>query len=275
MKQQYPIGVFDSGFGGLTVLNSIIQSLPQYDYIYLGDNARTPYGNRSFETVYEYTREAVDWLFKNNCRLVILACNTASAKALRNIQQKDLITYGDNHKVLGIIRPVTEVLDNYSKTKHVGILATQGTVNSESYIIEIKKFFPEMTVVQEACPIWVPLVESLEYKSSGADFFVQKHIVQLLKKDPLIDTIVLGCTHYPLLIDKIRKFVPEYIQIISQGSIVGNKLADYLERHPEIENLCSQNASVQFYTTDSSDSFNILASEFFEKEISSIKVAFK
>ncbi len=275
MKQQYPIGVFDSGFGGLTVLNSIIQSLPQYDYIYLGDNARTPYGNRSFETVYEYTREAVDWLFKNNCRLVILACNTASAKALRNIQQKDLLNYGPQHKVLGIIRPVTEAIDSYSKTKHVGILATQGTVNSESYIIEIKKFFPEMTVVQEACPIWVPLVETLEYKSTGADYFVKKHIDQLLKKDSLIDTIVLGCTHYPLLIDKIRKFVPEYIQIISQGSIVGNKLADYLERHPEIENLCSQNASVQFYTTDSSDSFNILASEFFEKEISSIKVAFK
>jgi len=275
MKQQYPIGVFDSGFGGLTVLNSIIQSLPQYDYIYLGDNARTPYGNRSFETVYEYTREAVDWLFKNNCRLVILACNTASAKALRNIQQKDLLNYGPQHKVLGIIRPVTEAIDSYSKTKHVGILATQGTVNSESYIIEIKKFFPEMTVVQEACPIWVPLVETLEYKSTGADYFVKKHIDQLLKKDSLIDTIVLGCTHYPLLIDKIRKFVPEYIQIISQGSIVGNKLADYLERHPEIENLCSQNASVQFYTTDSSDSFNILASEFFEKEISSIKVALK
>ena len=273
LPMNQPIGVFDSGYGGLTVLREIVRKLPQYDYVYLGDNARTPYGTRSFETVYHYTLECVRHLFDRGCRLVILACNTASAKALRNIQQLDLPTLAPDRRVLGVIRPTTEVIGNYSKTGHVGILATRGTVTSESYLVEIQKFFPELNVVQEACPMWVPLVENGEYASPGADYFVKQHLERLLAQSPDIDTILLACTHYPLLLNKIRQFAPANATILSQGRIVADSLADYLDRHPQLEAQCSQHGQRRFLTTDSTDDFDRQATVFYGEPVQSEHLA--
>lgn len=268
-----PIGIFDSGYGGLTIMKEIINELPQYDYLYLGDNARSPYGSRSFETVYKYTLQAVKWFFEHDCHLVILACNTASAKALRSIQQINLPVLAPERRVLGIIRPLSEAVGNYTKTNHIGILGTSGTVNSNSYPIEVNKFFPHVKVNQEACPIWVPLIESGEYDSPGADYFVKKHIDAILFSDPLIDTLVLGCTHYPLLIHKIKKYTPDHVQIISQGPIVAKSLANYLLRHPEIEQTCTKNATREYYTTESPANFDPLAQAFCNQSIQSKKTS--
>ncbi|AYD46304.1 glutamate racemase [Arachidicoccus soli] len=267
MLTMRPIGVFDSGFGGLTILKEIQAKLPQYDYIYLGDNARAPYGTRSFETVYQYTLQCVKWFFEQGCPLVILACNTASAKALRTIQQNDLPVMGEAKRVLGIVRPTSEVVGNYSSNKKIGILATKGTVLSNSYVIEINKFFPEVEVVQEACPIWVPLVEYGEYKTAGADFFIKKHIEELFKKQRNIDTILLACTHYPLLAKKIKEFVPVDVTILSQGAIVANSLRDYLHRHKQMEESISKNEKTMFYTTDDVTNFNYQAEIFYGKHV--------
>ncbi|MBS1635610.1 MAG: glutamate racemase [Bacteroidetes bacterium] len=264
-----PIGVFDSGYGGLTVLKEIVKTLPQYDYLYLGDNARAPYGSRSFETVYEYTLECVMHLFDKGCELVIVACNTASAKALRTIQQKDLPNIDPSKRVLGVIRPTTEIVGNYSKTGHVGLFATQGTVNSLSYLIEIGKFFPGLKVFQEACPMWVPLIENNEIDNPGADYFVQKHIRHLFSQSEHIDTIILGCTHYPILQKKIEQFLPKPVTILSQGSIVANGLQDYLQRHPDMERRCSKGGTMHFLTTDSPENFDRHASLFYSKPVSS------
>ena len=268
-QSKKPIGVFDSGYGGLTVLKEIVKQLPGYDYLYLGDNARAPYGTRSFETVYEYTLQCVKQLFEMGCPLVILACNTASAKALRNIQQKDLPTLAPEKRVLGVIRPTTEVVGKYSKTKHVGVFGTTGTITSNSYPIEIEKFYPEITVHQEACPMWVPLVENNELESTGADFFIQKNVENLLSKDKNIDTIILGCTHYPLLINKIKKHLPGNITLLSQGEIVAASLTDYLKRHTDLEQQCTKGGSIEFYTTDSSENFDSAASMFYGKNVKS------
>ncbi len=246
--------------------------MPQYDYLYFGDNARAPYGNRSFDTVYEYTLQSIKWLMKKNCRLIILACNTASAKALRTIQQKDLPHLGSNMRVLGVIRPTTEIIGNYSKTKKIGILGTVGTIESGSYPIEIEKFFPEVSVYQHACPMWVPLVENDEYRSKGADFFVKNDINSLLSAASDIDTILLACTHYPLLIDKIRKYAPENMQVISQGEIVAQSLQSYLQRHPEIEKNCTKTGELDFYTTDSVKDFDKHSAIFFGREVHSMHV---
>ena len=268
-KPTAPIGIFDSGYGGLTVMKEIVKKLPQYDYLYLGDNARSPYGGRSFDTIYQYTLECTEYLFAQNCHLIILACNTASAKALRNIQQKDLPKIAPDRRVLGVIRPTAEVIGRYSETGHVGVLGTSGTVTSESYVIEIQKQFPELTVYQEACPMWVPLVENKEYESDGADYFIKQHIDGILSQSPDIDTLLLACTHYPLLIDKIKKFVGDDITILSQGEIVAKSLADYLQRHPEIEEKCSKGSSRKFLTTDSTDDFDAHAEFFWGKKITS------
>lgn len=269
MKQQ-PIGVFDSGYGGLTVLKEITDDLPQYDYLYLGDNARSPYGTRSFETVYEYTLECVKWLFEQGCTLVILACNTASAKALRTIQQNDLLKIDEGKRVLGVIRPTTEMIGRFTKTGDVGILATNGTVSSNTYPIEIQKFFPAVNVFQQACPLWVPLVENYEYNSPGADYFIQKNINELLAQSGRIDTILLACTHYPLLIEKIKKALPAEITILSQGEIVANSLKDYLNRHIEIDENCSKNGQIVFFTTDSTEDFDNHAAIFYGKPVKSL-----
>ena len=269
-----PIGVFDSGYGGLTILKEIVKQLPEYDYIYLGDNARAPYGTRSFETVYQYTLECVQQLFSMNCELVLLACNTASAKALRNIQQKDLPRIAPHKRVLGVIRPTTEILGNYTKTGHVGVLGTTGTVTSNSYPIEINKFYPEFTVNQQACPMWVPLIENNEFNNEGADFFIQKNIDTLLLKDKEIDTIILGCTHYPLLSSKIKKYLPQHITLLSQGKIVEASLMDYLKRHSEIEQKCSKGGNITFYTTDSAENFDQSASVFYGANVQSEHIAF-
>lgn len=263
------IGVFDSGYGGLTVLKEIKNRLPDYDFIYLGDNARTPYGSRSFDTVYEYTLQSVKWLFSKGCPLIIVACNTASAKALRNIQQKYLPHYDSQKRVLGVIRPTSEVIGNYSKSKKIGILGTKGTVKSDSYIIEIKKFFPEIEIIQHACPMWVPLVENNEYNSEGADYFIKKDLDILLNTDSEIDTILLACTHYPLLLHKIKNFLPAKTQVISQGKIVAESLAEYLERHADIKGKCSKNGQLQFYTTDSTEDFDEHSKTFFGAEVHS------
>jgi len=267
MSLQQPIGIFDSGYGGLTVMKEIVNRLPDYDYLYLGDNARAPYGNRSFDTVYRYTLECVNWFFEQNCPLVILACNTASAKALRSIQQKDLPRIDPEKRVLGVIRPTAEVIGNYSTTKEVGVLATSGTVASNSYIIEIENFFPGVKIFQQACPLWVPLIENEEYNQPGADYFVQKCIDQLLEQSPNIDTILLACTHYPLLYDKIKKYCPPDLRILSQGEIVADSLADYLLRHPEIEQKLSRNGARAFYTTDSTDDFDRHAGQFYGNDV--------
>jgi glutamate racemase len=267
-----PIGVFDSGYGGLTILKELESSLPNYDYLYLGDNARAPYGSRSFDTVYQYTLEAVKWLFEQGCPLVILACNTASAKALRNIQQKDLPGMEPYRRVLGVIRPTAEVAGNLTQSQHVGILGTTGTISSHSYMLEINKFFPSVKVIQEACPMWVPLVENNEYNKPGADYFVQQHIENLLQKDPDIDTLFLACTHYPLLLDKIRKYIPDGIRVFDQGKIVADSLMDYLARHPEMKNRLSANASRIFATTDHVAAFESQASAFYGKAINATRI---
>jgi len=270
-----PIGVFDSGYGGLTVFKSIASLLPQYDYIYLGDNGRAPYGNRSFETVHQYTLECVEWFFKMGCPLVILACNTASAKALRTIQQQDLPRIAPEKRVLGVIRPSAEVIGQYTNSGSVGILGTRGTVNSGSYEIEINKFFPEVKVHQKACPMWVPLVEYGEYRSDGADYFVKKYLDELLSGAPDIDTILLACTHYPLLADKINKYLPAGVKTVSQGPIVANSLAGYLSRHSEIESRVSKTGKMNFYTTDDTADFDNHASVFFGEKVQSEYVHLK
>ena len=266
-KEAGPIGIFDSGYGGLTIYDEIKRLLPEYDYIYLGDNARTPYGTRSFDIVYEFTREAVRYLFAQGCQLVILACNTASAKALRSIQQLDLPLLDPNRRVLGIIRPTVECIGEVTKSRHVGVLATEGTIKSLSYPLEIRKLFPDIEVTGEACPIWVPLVETNEFASEGADYFVKRHIDNLLARDSKIDTIILGCTHYPILIDKIRKYVPEGITVLTQGAAVASSLKDYLHRHPEMDALCTKGGVTDFCTTESGGKFGDQASLFLNQPI--------
>jgi glutamate racemase len=263
------IGVFDSGFGGLTVLRSLVDQLPQYDYIYLGDNARAPYGTRSFEAVYQYTLESVEWLFERGCPLVILACNTASAKALRTIQQNDLPHMEEGKRVLGVIRPTTEVIGKYSSTGEIGILATPGTVTSGSYPIEIEKFFPGLKVFQQACPLWVPLIENNEYETEGADYFVRKCVRSLLAQSPHIDTILLACTHYPLLHKKIANAAGQGIRIISQGEIVATSLIDYLQRHRELEEKLGKGGSRAFFTTDSTEDFDRHGTSFYGERVQS------
>ena len=262
-----PIGVFDSGYGGLTILHSIRQLLPEYDYVYLGDNARAPYGTRSFDVVYEFTRQAVIKLFEMGCHLVILGCNTASAKALRTIQQHDLPSLDSNRRVLGVIRPTAEVIGSLTKNRHVGLLATEGTVKSESYQLEIKKFFPDIQVSGIACPFWVPLVEYNEADSPGADYFVKKRLDALALKDPLIDTIILGCTHYPLLMPKIEKYKRPGVRIIAQGEYVANSLKDYLKRHPEMNEKCTKTGSCQYFTTENPIRFQEQAQVFLHEKI--------
>jgi glutamate racemase len=264
-----PIGVFDSGYGGLTVLRSLIDRLPQYDYLYLGDNARSPYGTRSFETVYRYTLQCVKWLLSKDCPLIILACNTASAKALRTIQQRDLYDLNPDARVLGVIRPTTEVIGTHSRSNSIGVLATNGTVQSGSYLIEIEKFFPGLKVEQEACPMWVPLVENNEHRTKGADYFVKKHIDHILSKNQDIDTLLLACTHYPLLKEKIEAHLPSHVKLISQGDIVADSLDDYLKRHPEIEARIARKGERSFYTTDSTEEFDHKATVFFGEEVRS------
>jgi glutamate racemase len=272
MTSSQPIGVFDSGYGGLTVLRSIVEKLPEYDFIYLGDNARAPYGNRSFETVYQYTREAVQWFFSRGCPLVILACNTSSAKALRTIQQQDLVESGSENRVLGVIRPTTEIAGLLSKTENVGILATRGTVNSGSYVMEINKFFPRVKVFQQACPLWVPLIENNEHLGAGADYFVKKYVDELLSQSKDIDTVLLACTHYPLLMNKLRQHFPEGIQLVAQGDIVAESLVKYLKNHPELESRCSKESRISFYTTDDYADFDRNGGYFYGRNVRSERV---
>lgn len=267
-----PIGIFDSGYGGLTILNEIRNRLPHYDYIYLGDNARTPYGTRSFEVVYQYTLECVEKLFSMGCSLVILACNTASAKALRTIQQNDLPRIDPTLRVLGVIRPTVENIDHLTVSRHVGVLATPGTVQSESYPIEIHKINPDIQVSSVACPMWVPLIENNEHLSPGAAYFVEKNIHELMEKDPLIDTIILGCTHYPLLIPVIQNFLPSGVQLIAQGTLVADSLSDYLCRHPEMEIRCSKNGNCSYLTTEWTEKFNASASIFLNREVEAVHI---
>ena len=262
-----PIGVFDSGYGGLTILDKIREVLPEYDYIYLGDNARAPYGTRSFEVVYEFTRQAVNKLFDMGCHLVILACNTASAKALRSIQMNDLPGIDPARRVLGVIRPTVECVGEISKNQHIGVLATAGTIKSESYPLEIHKLFPEIQVSGTACPMWVSLVENNESQDEGADYFIRKYIDQLLSKDPQIDTVILGCTHFPILLPKIRQYIPEHISVIAQGEYVAESLKDYLKRHPEMDAKCTKNGNCQFYTTEAEEKFSESASTFLKQQI--------
>jgi len=262
-----PIGIFDSGYGGLTILEKIRAELPEYDYIYLGDNARTPYGTRSFDVVYKYTLECVTKLFGMGCHLVILACNTASAKALRTIQQQDLPLLDPERRVLGVIRPTVEAIGSKTKSKHIGLLATTGTVQSDSYPLEINKLYKEIIVTSEACPLWVPIIENNEHNSDGADYFVRKNLENLLKSDPEIDTLMLGCTHYPLMLDKIKKYTPSRITIISQGELVAASLSNYLKRHPEMDAKCTKNSSIRYFTTESVDKFSSSASIFLNEAI--------
>ena len=263
-----PIGVFDSGYGGLTILDKIREVLPEYDYIYLGDNARAPYGTRSFEVVYEFTRQAVNKLFDMGCHLVILACNTASAKALRSIQMNDLPQIDPARRVLGVIRPTVECVGEISKNQHIGVLATAGTIKSVSYPLEIHKLFPEIQVSGTACPMWVSLVENNESQDEGADYFIRKYIDQLLSKDPQIDTVILGCTHFPILLPKIRQYIPDHISVIAQGEYVAESLKDYLKRHPEMDAKCTKNGNCQFYTTEAEEKFSESASTFLKQQIS-------
>lgn len=262
-----PIGIFDSGYGGLTILEKIRAELPEYDYIYLGDNARTPYGTRSFDVVYKYTLECVTKLFEMGCHLVILACNTASAKALRTIQQQDLPLLDPERRVLGVIRPTVEAIGSKTKSKHIGLLATTGTVQSDSYPLEINKLYKEIIVTSEACPLWVPIIENNEHNSDGADYFVRKNLENLMKSDPEIDTLMLGCTHYPLMLDKIKKYTPSGITIISQGELVAASLSAYLKRHPEMDAKCTKNSSIRYFTTESVDKFSSSASIFLNEAI--------
>lgn len=274
MSKEKPgkIGVFDSGYGGLTILKEIRKRLPEYEYLYLGDNARAPYGNRSFDIVFDFTREAVEELFARGCHLVILACNTASAKALRSVQQQVLPEKYPDRRVLGVIRPTVEILGTITDTRHVGLFATPGTANSHSYRMELEKMWPDVRITEMACPMWVPLVEAGEADGPGADYFVRKYIDQLLENDPEIDTIVLGCTHYPLLLPKIRQYVRGDIRILPQGGIVAESLADYLQRHPEMEEKCLKGGGVEFLTTENEDKFDSLASLFMEEEVRSHRI---
>lgn len=274
VQEKGPIGVFDSGYGGLTVLSSLMHYLPEYEFIYLGDNARAPYGTRSFEVVYEYTREAVVELFKRSCPLVILACNTASAKALRTIQQNDLPGLAPDRRVLGVIRPSTEILGSMSKTKHVGILATQGTVKSDSYAIELHKFAPEVAVYQHACPMWVPLIESGEHFSKPGKKFIRNDVERLLDQSDEIDTILLGCTHYPLVESYLLEIVPPHIHIISQGDIVAQSLVDYLQRHPEMNDRLLKTGKVSYLTSSDTESFDEKATELTGVEVKSTRIHF-
>lgn len=266
-KDAGPIGVFDSGYGGLTIYSEIQKLLPEYDYLYLGDNARTPYGTRSFDVVYEFTRQAVCHLFQQGCQLVILACNTASAKALRTIQQVDIPSLDPRRRVLGIIRPTVENVGDLTVSRHVGVLATEGTIKSLSYPLEIRKLFPDIEVTGEACPMWVPLVETGEHRSDGADYFVKRHIDNLFSRDPEIDTLILGCTHYPLLIDKIKQYIPEGVRIVTQGAAVAESLKNYLKRHPQMEALCTTGGTTTFCTTEAGGKFGDRASLFLEYPI--------
>ena len=267
MINKAPIGVFDSGYGGLTVLSELRKVMPDNDFIYLGDNARAPYGTRSFDVVYEYTLQAVKTLFDQGCHLVILACNTASAKALRTIQQNDLQEIDPSKRVLGVIRPCAEMIDAFSTTKHIGVLGTNGTVNSKSYVLEVKKLHPHIMVTQEACPMWVPLVEDNTFNTPGGAFFIKQNLESILSKDTQIDTLILGCTHYPILMEQIRKSVPDSVSIIAQGEIVADKLFDYLKRHPEMADKCSKNGMTMYYTTENSRSFEEKASLFLDEKI--------
>ncbi|MBD5262282.1 MAG: glutamate racemase [Bacteroides sp.] len=268
-----PIGVFDSGYGGLTILRELRKRLPEYDYLYFGDNARAPYGSRSFEVIYRYTLEAVRELFARGCPLVILACNTASAKALRSIQQNDLPGIDPTRRVLGVIRPTVEILDRVTVSGHVGVLGTPGTVASESYVMETEKLFPDMKVAQQACPLWVPIVENSEADGDGADYFVKKYIEELMARDPEIDTFVLACTHYPLLIDKIRRYAPAGVRILEQGRLVADSLKDYLRRHPEMERRLGKSGTVEFLTSENPDKFDSLASVFTHQKVKSRRCA--
>lgn len=272
MKQQLPhtpgpIGIFDSGYGGLTILNKIREILPEYDYIYLGDNARSPYGTRSFEIVYEFTLQAVSKLFEMGCHLVILACNTASAKALRSIQMNDLPGMDPERRVLGVIRPTVECIGGITQSRHIGVLATTGTIKSESYPLEIHKLFPDIQISGVSCPMWVPLVENNESQNEGADYFIRKYTDQLLQKDSLIDAVILGCTHYPLLLPKIRQQIPHNIHIVAQGEYVARSLKDYLSRHPEMDAKCTRNQTCSFYTTEAEEKFVESASTFLNQKI--------
>lgn len=267
-----PIGIFDSGYGGLTILREIASLLPEYDYLYLGDNARAPYGSRSFDVVYNFTLQAVKALFARGCHLVILACNTASAKALRSIQQNDLPGIDPRRRVLGVIRPTVEILPDISVTRHIGLLATPGTVASHSYQMELEKMDPGMVITEYACPMWVPIIENNEADNPGADYFVKKYIDGIMSVDPEIDTLVLGCTHYPLLIDKIRKYTPGNVRIVAQGKRVAGSLADYLIRHPEIECKCSKGYDMEFLTTENTDKFDSLATLFMGRDIISKRI---
>lgn len=267
-----PIGIFDSGYGGLTILREIRKIMPQYDYMYLGDNARTPYGTRSFDVVYEFTIQAVRYLFKQGCHLVILACNTASAKALRTIQQYDLPSLAPNRRVLGVIRPTVEVAGDISKSHHIGIMATPGTVRSKTYELEIAKLFPNFQVTSEACPMWVPLVENEEYNTPGADYFVRKHIDNLLQQDPQIDSVILGCTHYPLLRDKIRQWMPDNIHIIEQGNYVAQSLKDYLSRHQNMSEHITTDGTIRYLTTEQADVFQAKATIFMDTTVEAERV---
>lgn len=272
LSREEPIGVFDSGYGGLTILKEILAHLPQYDYLYLGDNARAPYGARSFDVVYDFTRQAVEELFSRGCRLVILACNTASAKALRTLQEQLIPDKYPGHRVLGVILPTVESLSSTTKTGHIGLLATPGTVRSHSYKLEVAKIDPDMSITEIECPMWVPLVESGEFDGPGADYFVKKRIDTLMATDPQIDTIILGCTHYPLLLPKIRKYTPENVTILAQGEFVARSLENYLQRHTEIENEASKGGTVEFLTTENTDKFDSLASLFLGSDVSSTRI---
>lgn len=272
MSRQFPIGVFDSGYGGLTVLKEIRARLPQYDYIYLGDNARAPYGNRSFDTVYKYTLECVEYLFSKGCKLVILACNTASAKALRTIQQIDLPKIAPDNRVLGVIRPTTETIGNLSKSGKIAILATPGTVQSASYVIEIGKYFPDVEVFQQACPMWVPLIENNEFDNPGADYFIHKYISQVLNKCKDIDTVLLACTHYPVLEKSIQKQLPADTNVVTQGKLVAESLSDYLNRHQWLEQTLSNHGACTYLTTDSAVDFNKMAALFLGNEVISAQI---
>lgn len=267
MLKAGPIGVFDSGYGGLTILSEIQSLMPEYDYCYLGDNSRAPYGSRSFDVVYEFTKQAVLSLFDMGCNLVILACNTASAKALRTIQQKDLPHIDPDKRVLGVIRPTAEIIGPITQSRHVGILGTTGTIQSESYSIEINKLFPDIKVSGEACPMWVPLVENREYENEGADYFIKKNLANILSKDPLIDTLILGCTHYPILLNKIKSFLPDSVTAIAQGEYIARSLKDYLHRHPKMDNVCTKGGATKYFTTESSQKFSEAATIFLNKEI--------
>lgn len=265
--KQGPIGVFDSGYGGLTILNGIRQLLPQYDYLYLGDNARAPYGPRSYEVVYEFTRQAVKKLFDMGCQLVILGCNTASAKALRSIQQNDLAQWDSSRRVLGVIRPTAEIIGKLTNNGHVGLLATEGTVKSNSYTLEIAKLWPNLTVTGQACPFWVALVEYNEADSPGADYFVKKRVDQLMQHDPEIDTIILGCTHFPLLMPKILKYIKPSVRLVPQGEYVASSLQDYLQRHTDMEQRITRGGTARYFTSESPDKFKANASIFLRETI--------